>query len=105
MGSVFVCPRLRQRHGAGDSVCVCLCVFVCVCFKKQRENYHAVITLVVSRAFVSMFIYVHMCKSEKQSACIPFLQALSVCVNAMLCVLDTYGLCMTTDTIPALYGN
>ena len=49
-----------------------LCVCVCVCVQEKergRENY-AVITLVVTWALVSMFIYVQVCQKEKQGACI-----------------------------------
>lgn len=112
-----VCPRLCQRQGDGDSSCVIadakhsfvshslkdydmsLYVFVCV-LKKQSER--ELLCSYYSCCQLGTRVYVYLCACvcvrEKQSACIHFLQPLSVCISALLCVLDTYGLCMTLQT-------
>lgn len=81
-------------HWLCSSVCLHLHGFLGSANREESTNYHADITLVVSWAIVSMFIYDFLCKRVKEHSysC----RTTIVCLCKCNCsVLETYGLCMT----------
>ena len=80
-------------------------VFVCVFRIAERENYYAVITVVVTWALLSISFYV--CVYESLTELMYSLLAALVClfVSALLCVGYIWFMYDSTHEIPALDGN